>query len=55
MAPLRDARGSILRHEPAEILADLHCLLHGAFQLHHLTIHIEPRDFAEHSVPLAGF
>jgi cobalt-zinc-cadmium efflux system protein len=45
-----------LRRESGEILADLHCLLHDRFGLHHLTIQIEPRDFEEQRcVPLAGF
>ncbi|HEX2209955.1 MAG TPA: cation diffusion facilitator family transporter, partial [Longimicrobium sp.] len=45
-----------LRRESGEILADLHCMLHDEFHLHHLTIQIEPRDFEEQRcVPLAGF
>ena len=45
-----------LRRESGEILADLHCMLHDDFHLHHLTIQIEPRHFQEQRcVPLAGF
>jgi cobalt-zinc-cadmium efflux system protein len=45
-----------LRRESGEILADLHCMLHDRFGLHHLTIQIEPRNFEEQRcVPLAGF
>ena len=45
-----------LRRASGEILADLHCVLHERFGLHHLTIQIEPRDFEEQRcVPLAGY
>ncbi len=46
------------RHErrpSAEILADLHRMLHERFGLHHLTIQLEPRGFEESGcVTLAG-
>lgn len=43
------------RRASGEILADLHCMLHDRFGLHHLTIQIEPRGFEEHAcVPLAA-
>jgi cobalt-zinc-cadmium efflux system protein len=35
------------RRASGEILADVHCVLHQRFGLHHLTIQIEPRDFQE--------
>ena len=42
------------RRQSGEILADLHCVLHDRFGLHHLTIQIEPRGFEEQQcVPLA--
>ncbi|HEU0012298.1 MAG TPA: cation diffusion facilitator family transporter [Longimicrobium sp.] len=43
------------RRASAEILADLHAVLHERFGLHHLTIQIEPREFEEQRcVALAG-
>jgi cobalt-zinc-cadmium efflux system protein len=45
-----------LRRASGEILADLHCMLHERFGLHHLTIQIEPQGFVEQAcVPLAGY
>jgi cobalt-zinc-cadmium efflux system protein len=46
------------RHErrpSADILADLHAMLHERFGLHHLTIQLEPRGFKESGcITLAG-
>jgi hypothetical protein len=42
------------RRHSGEILADLHCVLHDRFGLHHLTIQIEPRDFEEHRCVALG-
>jgi cobalt-zinc-cadmium efflux system protein len=42
------------RRHSGEILADLHCVLHDRFGLHHLTIQIEPRDFEEHGCVALG-
>ncbi|MDP9347577.1 MAG: cation diffusion facilitator family transporter, partial [Gemmatimonadota bacterium] len=43
------------RRPSAEILADLHRMLHDRFGLHHLTIQLEPRGFSEAGcVTLAG-
>lgn len=42
------------RRHSGEILADLHCVLHDRFGLHHLTIQIEPRDFEEHRCAALG-
>ena len=45
-----------LRRASGEILADLHCVLHERFGLHHLTIQMEPQGFVEQAcVPLAGY
>jgi len=42
------------RRHSGEILADLHCVLHDRFGLHHVTIQIEPRDFEEHRCVALG-
>lgn len=43
------------RRPSGEILAEVHCVLHDRFGLHHVTIQIEPRDFEEHRcAALAG-
>lgn len=44
--------GHVVIEEPArphgEILAEIHRLLHDRFELDHLTIQLEPRNFSEH-------
>lgn len=42
------------RRHSGEILADLHCVLHDRFGVHHLTIQIEPRGFEEHGCVALG-